>query len=334
MTAIVQSGQLALTDEEGQLLYECEQTIEREMSALYTAGLRVGAALSEVNARRLWRGQNGSFEQYCASRWGLKVRRAYELMEAAGVVANLGDISHAAPIRESHVAPLAKLPPELQREAYRKALAASNGKPQATDVKRAVAEILPPKTSALPGVNGAEDDYEPCHDCGERHLPTLPCAPPAQPPLAGERIEFSADSGETWQDAAGAARQVPAQTAPAQNAQEGTSRARETASGPVSVSSPTPGAEVRQDASPASPEEPEWTLAVRVSREDALWLEQRNLSAREVIEAFRAGVDQAEGIGMTPEEALAVALRVHAAASAKGWSVERMLKTVERPGLK
>src|SRR5687767_13487946 len=91
----------------GRSLEELESVIERGLRTF----VEVGSALLEIRDRRLYREQgHGRFEDYCRARWGLKRQRAYELMEAAGTVAAMSEISDIpVPHRESHAAALAPL---------------------------------------------------------------------------------------------------------------------------------------------------------------------------------------------------------------------------------
>lgn len=112
-----------------------EQRIERGFAVF----VDVGTALMEIRDRRLYRQQYSTFEEYCRVRWGLKRQRAYELMDAAGVVQNLSENFRHLPTRESHAAALAPLEPEVQRELWQRAVeSAPNGKLTAAHVKQVV----------------------------------------------------------------------------------------------------------------------------------------------------------------------------------------------------
>jgi hypothetical protein len=65
--------------------------LERRISAGLQTFREVGNALLEIRDARLYRESHGTFEQYCAERWGMNRARAYQLMDSARVVAVLGD---------------------------------------------------------------------------------------------------------------------------------------------------------------------------------------------------------------------------------------------------
>src|SRR5688572_14077544 len=90
-----------------------EGVIERGLQTFYA----VGAALLAIRDTRLYRANYETFEQYCFQRWSIKRSRAYELMEAAGVIENVGNLLQP-PTTESHAAALVPLSPEAQRVAW------------------------------------------------------------------------------------------------------------------------------------------------------------------------------------------------------------------------
>lgn len=128
----------ALTVIESSELSQHEEVIRRGLNTF----VEVGAALLAIRDGRLYRAEFGTFEDYCQERWGIKRQRAYELMSAAGVVNVLSEISDKLPERESHVAPLASLEPEQQREAWARVIeTAQDGKVTAAHVQSVVDEL-------------------------------------------------------------------------------------------------------------------------------------------------------------------------------------------------
>lgn len=118
-------------------LTELETVIEHGLQTF----VDVGTALMEIRDSRLYRDSHGTFEEYCRERWGLKRQRAYELIDAARIAGSLSEISDKAPVRESHVAPLASLPADTQREVWQRAVeTAPNGKVTAKHVEKTVVE--------------------------------------------------------------------------------------------------------------------------------------------------------------------------------------------------
>lgn len=90
----------ALSDIERQALADQESQIERGLKTFY----EVGMALAMIRDGRLYRERYATFEDYAWDRWQLKRPRAYELMDAAKVTAQLSEISDTPPTVESHAA--------------------------------------------------------------------------------------------------------------------------------------------------------------------------------------------------------------------------------------
>lgn len=85
--------------------------------------VEVGAALMEVRDARLYRGQFSTFEDYCQQRWSLSRPRAYQMLQATNVAANLSTVVDTpAPKNEAQTRPLTRLEPEQQREAWQQAV--------------------------------------------------------------------------------------------------------------------------------------------------------------------------------------------------------------------
>jgi len=120
-----------------------EGVIQRNLRAFY----EVGAALMRIRDGRLYRGTHETFEKYCRERWEISRPRAYELVESSKVVENLSAIADKKPSEsestdtkvsertqpmdaeiilpqnEAQARPLSRLPAELQREVWQKAVA-------------------------------------------------------------------------------------------------------------------------------------------------------------------------------------------------------------------
>jgi hypothetical protein len=85
--------------------------------------VQVGQALLAIRDQRLYRQSHDTFEDYLRQRWDLGQSRAYQLMDAAGVVTNLkSSTTVELPANESQTRPLAALPPEQQREVWQQAV--------------------------------------------------------------------------------------------------------------------------------------------------------------------------------------------------------------------
>ena len=134
--------------------------LERQVEkAFYLAG----KALTELRDRKLYRNTHKTFEEYCRERFGFERRYPYRLMESTVVVDNLikmcpirthfqNDLDTSAPdssegqilpINEYQLRPLIGLEPEVQREAWQKAVEVAGGKvPSGRIVKDVVQRII------------------------------------------------------------------------------------------------------------------------------------------------------------------------------------------------
>jgi hypothetical protein len=89
------------------------------------AFMAVGTALTEIQSRRLYRGQFGSFEDYCRQVWSFGRAEAFDKISAARIAAVVSPISDKAkiPLREDHLKALAPLAEEQDiREVYQRVL--------------------------------------------------------------------------------------------------------------------------------------------------------------------------------------------------------------------
>jgi len=122
-------------------LATCEGVIERGLSTF----VDVGRALLTIRDSKLYRQQYPTFEAYCKERWGLIQSRVYQMMDAAQVVGLLAESSTIVelPKNEAQTRPLASLPPEMQEEAWERAVeTAPVGKVTAAIVQESVDEVL------------------------------------------------------------------------------------------------------------------------------------------------------------------------------------------------
>lgn len=120
-----------------------EQTVEQSFFVL-------GSALKILRDRRLYRETHSSFKDYVRDRFDFTRAAAYYLINASEVVENLRcqqivdtNKSTILPTKESQCRELGGYPPEIQRQAWKRAveLAGGNKVPSARLVKRAVREI-------------------------------------------------------------------------------------------------------------------------------------------------------------------------------------------------
>lgn len=70
--------------------------LEKRIAAGLQTFREVGSGLLEIRDNRLYRESHGSFEVYCAERWGMPRARAYQLIDSAKVIKVLGDPSSLA----------------------------------------------------------------------------------------------------------------------------------------------------------------------------------------------------------------------------------------------
>jgi hypothetical protein len=133
------------------------QTLEH-YEAIITQGFKtfveVGQALLAIREQRLYRQDYATFEDYLQQRWDLGQSRAYQLMDAAGVVTNLKSSTIVElPSNEAQARPLTTLPAEQQREVWQEAVqTAPAGKVTAKHVQETVKRVkatgtTPPKTT-------------------------------------------------------------------------------------------------------------------------------------------------------------------------------------------
>lgn len=123
-------------------LAKYEAVIERGMRTI----IDVGVAMKAIRDKKLYQGQHETFELYVKNRWECSKSRAYQLIEAAEVDANLSTIvdKNDLPQMESQLREVAKAPVEKQAEVVKKAVekaAEENRKPTAKDFKAAVKQV-------------------------------------------------------------------------------------------------------------------------------------------------------------------------------------------------
>lgn len=113
----------SLDSEEKVRLTQCEKIIEKGFNTF----TEVGNALFEIRNNKLYRENHTTFEEYCKEKWQIKRQRAYELMDAAGIVNTLSEISDKSElskqsviIKESHAAALGKIPEDIRNEVWQK----------------------------------------------------------------------------------------------------------------------------------------------------------------------------------------------------------------------
>lgn len=172
-----------------------EQARREELETLIQRGLdtfhAVGAALLEIRDARLYRREFATFEEYCRGRWGLKERRAYQMMDAAQVVSALQSCTMVQPLTAERQArelvPL-KDQPEEQRAAWQEATvrAQETGRPVTAAIVR---EVVAERRADAPASSAPE---------GLRSRPVLP--PPTAPSLFPAPAPEPVDEFAGWSD--------------------------------------------------------------------------------------------------------------------------------------
>jgi hypothetical protein len=76
--------------------------------------IEVGRALAEIRDRRLYRDSHSTFEEYCHDRWLLSRTRAYQLIDAAGVVDVMSTMVDTPPASERQARELVPLKDDEQ----------------------------------------------------------------------------------------------------------------------------------------------------------------------------------------------------------------------------
>lgn len=98
-------------------LVELERTIEAGLKTF----VDVGNALLEIRDGKLYRGTDGTFEEYCGNRWSFTSVQAKRLIDGAIIATNI-EPTGSKIVSESHLRPLKNLRPDEQREVYQRAV--------------------------------------------------------------------------------------------------------------------------------------------------------------------------------------------------------------------
>lgn len=122
-----------LSNTENLELQQFERVIERGLQGFYEAG----QALKAIRDQKLYRVEHGTFEDYCLSRWQISKPRAYQLMGASEVIAQLSTSVDTLPETEAQTRPLTTLAPEQRAATWQAAQTLAGGSPTAAQVERA-----------------------------------------------------------------------------------------------------------------------------------------------------------------------------------------------------
>ena len=144
-TTEVKSENLSIN--ESNRLVELERKIEHGI----TTFIEVGEALMEIRDSRLYRGEYGTFQDYCRKEWKMSRPRVYQLIGAAEVAPRLSTMVDKPPTSERQARSLTKLESEQQPVAWNRAVEIADGKPPtARQVEQAVIELVPNRDDKSP----------------------------------------------------------------------------------------------------------------------------------------------------------------------------------------
>lgn len=105
-------------------LTDAEYTDLERLETVVSKGLdtfvEVGNALAEIRDRRLYRQYHASFDAYCKDQWDIGRSRAYRLIQAAEVVAEMSPMGNT-PTSERQARELKDVPPEERSEVMAEA---------------------------------------------------------------------------------------------------------------------------------------------------------------------------------------------------------------------
>jgi hypothetical protein len=113
--------------------------------------IEVGTALMTIREKRTYRADGwGTFEEYCAERWGWTRGRAYQLMDAATVAIDVStNVDIPAPRNEGQARELVRVAdPEERRSVWHEAHEAHGENVTAAKVREIVDRRTPPLTVA------------------------------------------------------------------------------------------------------------------------------------------------------------------------------------------
>lgn len=119
--------------------------LETALGSGLASFVEVGRALGKINADRLYREDDETFEDYCERRWDMSRQHGYRLIKAAECFDSLKSglpKGASLPRNESQLRPLADLEPKLWVSAWKQALAESSGVRVTGDVVEKVVRKL------------------------------------------------------------------------------------------------------------------------------------------------------------------------------------------------
>jgi hypothetical protein len=123
--------------EQGRLI-ELETVISQNLHTAIRCTTETGRALLEIRDSRLYRSQAKTFEEFCESKWGLKCRQAYRIMEFCEVRESLCPIGHKLPDKEIQTRALGNVPEGDRQTVWERAVNDAGGRqPTGEEIERA-----------------------------------------------------------------------------------------------------------------------------------------------------------------------------------------------------
>ena len=135
--------EVILNQDERTELDHCETVISMGLSTF----IKVGEALSTIWARRLYREDYSTFDDYCRDKWGIASSRARQLMGASETVQDIKSVTTGntfLPTNERQARPMAGLTPTEKGLIWEKSVEKAGDRlPSGKLVERIVKEIKP-----------------------------------------------------------------------------------------------------------------------------------------------------------------------------------------------
>lgn len=126
--------------------------LEKPIHRLKEAWQKAAVALTTIRDTEKYKEAGyGTFEAYCDGEWGWTRQRAYQLIEAANVAAELPEnVNHGLHLNERQARELAKAPAEKREEVIKRATVHGNGRVTAKLLAQAVEAVTKPKPAPEP----------------------------------------------------------------------------------------------------------------------------------------------------------------------------------------
>ncbi len=182
------SNEITQSDRED--FQQLDSIVAKNMSAF----IKVGHALREIKARKLYLVEYDSFEAYTEARHGIKKRYANDLIRSSEVAQDLGAIAPKIPATESQARELAKLPDADRQEVWQEVIEKSE-KEEIPITAELIKEVAAPhKEPKKPRLNAKGGIYKPSKPEPEDEVQIedsepIPAEPASEPAEADQFVE-------------------------------------------------------------------------------------------------------------------------------------------------